>query len=296
MCRVTRFVSAMERGNEERDAAALAQNQLTDAQAQQSSVGHAAPDMGSNPQQSARQHADQHQQLVSSLHQPAQQHANQSQEVRPSLEELAQQTGKECTDIMSSTMKQLADSGITQVLPPSNPSVLHIIGAAMTPVVHGLLQQKAVLVHEKMDFQQRVGQLQQQVTQLQTQLSSVQEVMHTMRKQQMSDATFPPLMAIALAQCTQQLHGLARFLAAGHSSAKRGLAAGQFSPSSSPRAVINTPQRKQVQARQDARAIAKKQLEKAGQRLGSLDAGPSRPNQTAAAVLTRPVTNGWQIV
>ena len=128
---------------------------------------------------------------------------------------------------MSSTIKHLADSGIAQIL-PSNPSVLEMIGAAMVPVVHTLLQQKAVLVQEKRSFEQTIGQLQQQVQQQQTQLSSLHQVTHTMRKQQVSDATFPPLIAVALAQVSQQLHVLGQFLAAGYSrNAKRGSIAGK---------------------------------------------------------------------
>ena len=52
-----------------------------------------------------------------------------------------------------------------------------------------------------------------------------------MRKQQVSDSTFPPLTAVALAQVTQQLHGLGRFLATAYSDGKAESAAGQSAPS-----------------------------------------------------------------
>lgn len=227
----------------------------------------------------------------------SQQPAHQVQQpTMPNLEELAQQTRQECTDILSSAMTHLAGSGITQIMPASVP-VLQMIGAAMTPVVHTLLQQRSMLVHQNQGGQQQVAQLQQQVNQLQTQLSSVQQEVRTVRKQQVSDATFPPLMAVALAQVTQQRHGLGRFLAAGYCAGKAGPAAGQVSPFSSPRAPLDTPQRKRLRCHEDSRAIAKKQLQQADARLTSnQEAGPSRPTQTAAAVLSASISSGMTVV
>lgn len=269
-----------------RTALTVRQQQLSHDQQQQAAGQQAALTGQASAQQQANQQQA-HSQAPLTGGPVAQQPALQAQQRVPSLEELAQQTRQDCTDILSSAMKHLADSGITQIVPDA--PVLQMIGAAMTPVVHTLLQQQSMRVHQS---QQQVGQLQQQVDELQTQLTSVQQEVHTVRKQQVSDSTFPPLMAVALAQVTQQLHGLGRFLAAGYTAGKAGPAAGQVSPLS-PRPPLNTPQRKRLRCNEDTRAIAKKQLLQADARLTSnQQAGPSRPTQTAAAVLSRSISSG----
>ncbi len=150
-----------------------------------------------------------------------------------------QQTRQDCFELMSDVMTRVASSSLTQVAPAHVP-VLHMIGAVMAPVVHTLLQQRNVLVHQRDELHQEVGQLQ-------SRLKSVQQEVHDVRKQQLSDASFPPLAAIALAQLSQQMHGSGQSLAAGYSNARAVLAGGLLSPVSSPRQPVDTPQRQQLQ-------------------------------------------------
>ena len=116
-----------------------------------------------------------------------------------------------------------------------------------------------------------------------------------MRKQQVSDSTFPPLTAVALAQVTQHLHDMGRFLAAAYSNGQGRICSWSVSPLS-PRPPLDTPQRKCCN--EDIHAIAKKQLLQADALLPSKqEAGPSRLTQTAAAVaaaavLSRSISSG----
>ncbi|DBA98139.1 TPA: hypothetical protein ACH3X1_014758 [Trebouxia sp. C0004] len=82
-----------------------------------------------------------------------------------------------------------------------------------------------------------------------------------------------------MAQLSQQMHGLAQFLAAGFGSGRA--KAGQLSPCAVPsvQQPVYTPQRKKLRKADDARHVAV-----LGQR------------QTAAAVLTGPIANGVQTV
>ena len=61
----------------------------------------------------------------------------QAQQCMPSLEALAQQNQWDCTDILSSAMKRLVGSGITQIVPEA--PVLQMLSAATTPLNHPLL-------------------------------------------------------------------------------------------------------------------------------------------------------------
>ena len=53
----------------------------------------------------------------------------------------------------------VANSGLAEVQPSHVPA-LHMIGAVMAPVLHTLLQQKSVLVQERDELRQQVGQMQ----------------------------------------------------------------------------------------------------------------------------------------
>ena len=190
-----------------------------------------------------------------------------------------QSTQQQCTDIMTTVMHSLAQTDLSQ-LPPSNGAVLQAIGSAMTPVVHCLLQQTSLLTQER-------NQLRQEVHQLSHMLKDVQQEVHAIRKQQTSDASFAPLMAVALAQVSHLVHGLGQFLAAGSKPTTA-----SASPFKSPLKLLASPQLKQVQRRKAAQRVAQQQLQDTETRLDDLQPGHSRPDVSAAAVLAGPIRAG----
>ena len=188
-------------------------------------------------------------------------------------------TQQQCLDIMMTVMHSLAQSDLSQ-LPLSQGAVLQAIGSAMTPVVHCLLQQTSSLTQER-------NQLRQEVHQLSHTLKDVQQEVHAIRKQQTSDASFAPLMAIALAQVSHLVHGLGQFLAAGSKPATA-----STSPFSSPLKLLASPQLKQVQRRKAVQRVAQQQLQDTGTRLDDLQPGQPRPDLSASAVLAGSIRSG----
>ena len=90
-------------------------------------------------------------------------------------------------------------------------------------------------------------------------------------------------MALTMAQLSHQTHHLALYLS---TSSRNGAgSASQYSPASSPRQPVATPQRKQLQRQDNARIKAKKQI-----LLGE------DQSQSALAVPRGPATNGLKIV
>ena len=190
-----------------------------------------------------------------------------------------QSTQRQCVDIMTTVMRSLAQSDLSQ-LPRSQGAVLQAIGSAMTPVVHCLLQQTSLLTQER-------NQLRQGVRQLSHTLKDVQQEVHAIRKQQTSDASFAPLMAVALAQVSHLVHGLGQFLAAGSKPATA-----SASPFSSPLKLLASPQLKQVQRRKAAQRVAQQQLQDTETRLDDLQPGQPRPDLSAGAVLAGSIRAG----
>ena len=111
--------------------------------------------------------------------------------------------------LLQSVMATVASSNEAAMAPEHAP-VLHMIGAVMAPVVQMLKdeQQKEHAMHRA-----SMDQLLQQNRQLSQQLDSVEQKID-------SNAHFYPLMAVAMAQLSQQMHGLAQFLAAGFGSGR----------------------------------------------------------------------------
>ena len=70
-----------------------------------------------------------------------------------------------------------------------------------------------------------------------------------------SNASFYRLMALAMAQLSQQTHALAQYLTAGYSRS-----AAPPNPAASPRAAILTPDKKRLSWQANARELAKKQV------------------------------------
>ena len=114
-----------------------------------------------------------------------------------------------------------------------------------------------------------------------------------------SNASFYPLMALAMAQLSQQTHALAQYLTVGYRSS-----AAPLSPAASPRAAILTPDKKRLTRQANARELAKKQVANVQQRMdqqgqASMPSGaPTNGVQalSARAVLSRPPVNGVHIV
>jgi len=195
--------------------------------------------------------------------------------------------------LLQSVMATVASSNEAAMAPEHAP-VLHMIGAVMAPIVQMLKdeQQKERAMHRA-----SMDQLLQQNRQLSQQLDRVEQKID-------SNAHFYPLMAVAMAQLSQQMHGLAQFLAAGFGSGRA--KAGQLSPGAVPsvQQPVNTPQRKKMRKADDARHVARKQVLAVDERLDEQgpSAGPVQAptvlgqRQTAAAVLTGPIANGVQTV
>ena len=168
-------------------------------------------------------------------------------------------------------------------------SVLHMIRAVRAAVVQVLRaeQQKERAMHRA-----SMDQLLQQNRHLSRQLDRVQQKID-------SKTHFYPLMAVALAQLSQQTRGLAQFLAAVSGSGRA--KTGQLSPGAIPsvKQPVNTPQRKKMRKAGDARHVARKQVLAVEERLDEPgpSAGPVQAptvlgqRQTAAAVLTGPIAN-----
>ena len=143
-----------------------------------------------------------------------------------------------------------------------------------------------------------MDQLLQQNRQLSQQLDRVEQ------KTDYNAFHFYPLMTVAMAQFSRQIHGLAQFLAAGFGSGRA--KAGQLSPGALPsvQQPVNTPQRQKMRKADDAQHVARKQVLAVDERLG--EQGPSAEpvqaptvlgqRQTAAAVLTGPIASGLQTV
>jgi len=211
--------------------------------------------------------------------------ATDSQSAQPEQESAFQ--------LLHSVMATVASSNEAAMAPEHAP-VLHMIGAVMAPVVQMLRdeQQKERAMHRA-----SMDQLLQQNRQLSQQLDRVEQKID-------SNAHFYPLMAVAMAQLSQQMHGLAQFLAAGVGSGRA--KAGQLSPGPVPsvQQPVNTPQRKKMRKADDARHVARKQVLAVDERLDQQgpSAGPVQAptvlgqRQTAAAVLTGPIANGVQTV
>ena len=114
-----------------------------------------------------------------------------------------------------------------------------------------------------------------------------------------SNASFYPLMALAMAQLSQQTHALAQYLTVGYSSS-----AAPLSPAASPRAAILTPDKKRLTRQANARELAKKQVANVQQRMdqqgqASMPSGAAIDGVqalSARAVLSRPPVNGVQTV
>ena len=114
-----------------------------------------------------------------------------------------------------------------------------------------------------------------------------------------SNASFYPLIALAMAQLSQQTRVLAQYLTVGYSSSAEPL-----SPAARPRAAILTPDKKRLTRQADARGLAKKQVAIVQQRMdqqGQASMPSGAPNDgtqalSARAVLSRPSVNGVQIV
>jgi len=191
--------------------------------------------------------------------------------------------------LLHSVMATVASSNEAAMAPEHAP-VLHMIGAMMAPVVQMLKEQQK-------EHRASMDQLLQQNRQLSQQLDRVEQKID-------SNAHFYPLMAVAMAQLSQQMHGLAQFLAAGFGSGRA--KAGQLSPGAAPsvQQPVNTPQRKKMRKADDARHVARKQVLAVDERLDEQgpSAGPVQAptvlgqRQTAAAVLTGPIANGVQTV
>ena len=195
--------------------------------------------------------------------------------------------------LLHSAMATIASSNEAAMAPERAP-VLQMIGAVMAPVVQMLKdeQQKEHVMHRA-----SMDQLLQLNKQLSQRLDRVEQKVD-------SNAHFYPLMAVAMAQLSQQMHGLAQFLAAGFGSGRA--KAGQLSPGAVPHVQqpVNTPQRKKMRKADDARHVARKQVLAVDERLD--EQGPSGgavqaatvlgQRQTAAAVLTGPIANGVQTV
>ena len=188
--------------------------------------------------------------------------------------------------LLHSVMATVASSSEAAMAPEHAP-VLQMIGAVMAPVVQML---KAEQQKERAMHRASMDKLSQQLDRVEQKIDS--------------NAHFYALMAVAMAQLSQQMHGLAQFLAAGFG---RGRAkAGQLSPGAVPHVQqpVNTPQRKKMRKADDARHVARKQVLAVDERLD--EQGPSGgavqaatvlgQRQTAAAVLTGPIANGVQTV
>ncbi|DBB04013.1 TPA: hypothetical protein ACH3X1_013074 [Trebouxia sp. C0004] len=149
--------------------------------------------------QTVRQHqlAPASQQAAASAHPPGTASAaTDSQSAQPEQDSAFQ--------LLQSVMATVASSNEAAMAPEHAP-VLHMIGAVMAPVVQMLKdeQQKERAMHRA-----SMDQLLQQNRQLSQQLDRVEQKID-------SNAHFYPLMAVAMAQLSQQMHGLAQFLAAG---------------------------------------------------------------------------------
>lgn len=130
-------------------------------------------------------------------------------------------------------------------------------------------------------MKQRDEAHQAEVRQLTATVASMSGQLQRMESKVDSNASFYPLMSLAMAQLSQQTHGLAQCLSASFRSGAAN--PGLNSPAASPRQPLATPQRKQLQRQDNARTKAKKQLLQA-------------QGQNAQPVLSRAVTSALRIV
>ena len=135
--------------------------------------------------------------------------------------------------------------------------------------------------------------------QLQEELSVMSSRLQRMESKMDSNASFYPLMSIAMARLCHQVNGLAQYLSVG--CASRAAHPGQLSPTASPRPAMATPARKQLRRQENARVDTKKQIATVQQRLdeqarANLPTQPGASASSALVILTVPSHTGLRVV
>lgn len=237
------------------------------------------------------------------VHQQGSQHAQQPQQQQPtqgssvavmqhcsvsaSIAQQVQSAQQESADLLVTVLQRVGQSGLLQQHQHLQPEFLCTLGAVMTPVVTQLVQQKHALMQSGDALMQRIKAIESRVVDV--------------HKRQLSDAAFAPLMAVAMAQLSQQVYGLGKYLAASYKYAKPLAGAGPLSPLSKPKMPENSPQRRQQQRHVTADRAAKRQLMDAGERLGNQQGSASASGQPAHPALvgaqaTMSMNMGRQVV
>lgn len=162
-------------------------------------------------------------------------------------------------------LQQLQRSSLLQMeaamaaLMPTDP-------ASQTPELKIMSQMAAAFMNPLLQMYKEQQQRDQaEVQRLSAKLARVEAKLDSIESKLDYNASFYPLVAVAMGSLTHQVHGLAQYLAANFRDGSARPA--QLSPMSSPRKLATTPQRKVLQRQENARIQAKRQILEAKQKL-----------------------------
>ena len=210
---------------------------------------------------------------------PPQQGAASAQSQLPLTVSLmtAEQQQEQCVTMLTTVLKSV-HAGLQLALPQQEAVVntaVAVIGTTMAPLIKMLVTAEA-----------RHEQMYSAIQGVKADTTEVKKMMH-------SKASSNPLTAVAMAQGSQQMHGLGQCLSSRSSGSLSSASQAAVSPSKSPSPPLDTPARKLQQKNFKARELAKRQAQRLQDVLGTSGASASANAMTATAGR---VVDGFKIV
>ena len=190
----------------------------------------------------------------------------------------AEQQQEQCVTMLITALKSV-HAGLQLALPEQEAVVntaVAVIGTTMAPLIKMLVTAEA-----------RHEQMYSAIQGVKADTTEVKKMMH-------SNASFyPASKAVAMAQGSQQMHGLGQCLSSRSSGSLSSASQAAVSPSKSPSPPLDTPARKLQQKNFKARELAKRQAQRLQNVLGTSGASASASAMTATAGR---VVDGFKIV
>ena len=150
---------------------------------------------------------------------------------------------------MQSALAALNPSATAGSSTPESSTMYHMASAMATAIMTPFLQ----ILEQQQERQQE--RQQEERRWMLAQMERMDRRLQCIEGKLDSNASFYPLMALAMAQLSQQTHALAQYLTVGYRSS-----AAPLSPAASPRAAILTPDKKRLTRQANTRELAKKQV------------------------------------
>ena len=157
---------------------------------------------------------------------------------------------------MQRALAALNPSATASSSTPESSIMYHMASAMATAIMTSFLQ----FLEQQQERQQEDKRL------MLAQMERMDRRLQSIKGKLDSNASFYPLMALAMAQLSQQTHALAQYLTVGYRSS-----AAPLSPAANRRAAILTPDMKRLTRQANACELAKKQVANVQQRMDQQD-------------------------